>query len=279
MGGIKMKRKKWTAFLTAFLLCLGTILGTISVQAAGSLPRLVDDAGLPSSSEAADLTKKLDEISEEYQCDVVVVTRDSLGGRNITSYADDYYDDNGYGYGSNKDGILFLISMSERKYWISTTGYAITVFTDAGLKYIKEQFQSDLNEGDYAKAFTTFADYCDRFLGQAASGEPYDVNNMPREPLSIIWLFVAILIGFVIAFLITWVMKNNLKSVRRQLRADSYVNKGSFRLTGQKDLFLYSQVHRTPKPKENSGGRGGGGGSSIHMGSSGSSHGGSGGSF
>ena len=43
--------------------------------------RLVDEAGLLTEEEAAELSEKLDTISEKQECDVVVVTVDSLDGK------------------------------------------------------------------------------------------------------------------------------------------------------------------------------------------------------
>ena len=39
---------------------------------------------------------ELDEISEKQQCDVVVVTENSLDGKSAQDYADDFFDYNGY---------------------------------------------------------------------------------------------------------------------------------------------------------------------------------------
>ena len=74
------------------------------------------------------------------------------------AYADDFYDYNGYGYGDSRDGILLLISMEERDWRISTCGYGITVFTDAGQEYISDKFLPYLSDGDYSEAFTKYAD-------------------------------------------------------------------------------------------------------------------------
>ena len=73
------------------------------------------------------------------------------------------------------------------------------------------------------------------------------------------------------------VMKSRLKSVAPQRDATSYVRQGSMKLTNQRDLYLYREVHRTERPKETDSGSSGG--SSTHTSSSGSTHGGGGGSF
>lgn len=272
-----MKKKLAAIFCVLFL----SVISAFPVSAAGDLPRLTDDADLLSDSEEADLLRKLDEISERQQVDIVVVTVNSLNGVSPMVYADDFYDDHGYGFGSEGDGVLFLISMEERDWYISTKGYGITAITDAGREYMSEVFISDLSAGDYAAAFTTFAELCDDFVTQARTGAPYDVGNLPKGPFGFAGHFaVTFGAGFLIALIATGIMKGKLKTVRSQSSADNYVRKGSLRLTKEKDLFLYRNVSRREKPRDTgSGSSGSSGGSRTHTSSSGARHGGGGGKF
>ncbi len=265
--------KRLLPLLFALLLCLAAAIPALAESA---WPRVVDDADLLTASEESALLAKLDEISVRQQADIVVVTVDTLDGQTPMDYADDFYDDNGYGFGEKRDGVLPLISMEDRDWWISTTGYGITAITDAGIDYISEKFLSDLSDGEYADAFTIYADLCDDFFTQAKTGQPYDVGHMPKEPFNIAWnLFVAAIVGFVIALIATNIMKGKLKTVRFQSAANSYVKANSMNVTESRDLFLYTQVARHAKPKETSSS----GGSSTHTSSSGTTHGGGGGKF
>ena len=239
-----------------------------------SYERLKDEAGLLSEDEADSLLAQLDEISERQSCDVIVVTVASLDGKTAESYADDYFDYEGYGMGEDNSGILFLITMSERKWWISTHGEAIYDFTDAGQEYMAEQFQSDLSDGYYYDSFTTFTDLCQEFLVQAQTGEPFDKGNLPEKPLSPWALPISIGIGLVIALIITGIMRGQMKTVRMKPDAADYMVDGSLQITRSNDVFLYHQVTKTAKPKDDDSG-----GSSVHTSSSGETHGGSGGSF
>lgn len=112
---------------------------------------------------------------------MIIVTVDSLNGKTVEEYADDYYDDNGYGYGENDSGILFLVAMDDRQWNISTSGDAITAFTDAGLAYMEDQFVPDLSDGAYLDAFSKYTSLCDDFLTQAEKGEPYDTGTFRKR--------------------------------------------------------------------------------------------------
>lgn len=266
--------------LFAVLFCLCLVFGTCICVSADTIPderlqpRLVDGADILSSTEEEKLLNDLDRLSEELQFDIVIATTNGLGGEYIRDVADDYYDYNGFGYGANGDGCILLVDMGNRDWWISTCGYGITALTDAGIQYIGEQFESDLSDGNYYYAFDTFIELTEDFVNQANTGEPYDTGNMPKEGYN--WFFgivFSLVAGFVIAFIVTGVMKSKLKSVRRQPAAKDYLVPGSMNITASRDMFLYRNVTRRAKPKESSGG------SSTHSSSSGRSHGGGGGSF
>ena len=270
-----MKKRLNTIFLGLLL----SVLLVTPVFAADKMPRLVDEADLLSNSEEIRVLDKLDEISERQKTDLVVVTEKSLNGKSPMEFADDFYDNNGYGFGSEKDGILFLISMEERDWYISTSGYGITAITDAGREYMSKQFLDELSEGEYAEAFTVFAELCDDFLTQARTEKPYDVGNLPKEPFRAVRnLIITFGIGFFISLIATGVMRGKLKTVRSQPAAGSYVKKGSMNLTKRSDLYLYRHITRIKKPEDNDG-AGHSGGSHTHTSSSGQTHGGGGGKF
>lgn len=259
-------KKRLISILFVFIICVISVMPAY----AESMPRLVDDADLLTDGEETTLLSKLDEISQRQKMDIVVVTTNTLEGKTPQAYADDFFDYNGY----SDDGVLFLVSMEDRDWHISTTGYGITAITDAGLDYISEKFLTDLSDGYYADAFHTYADYCDSFITQARTGEPYDVGTLPKDPFNPgMTLIISLGIGLVIALIATGVMKGQLKSVRAKSEATEYVKSGSMRVSESNEYFLYRNVSRIKKPEPSSGG------SSTHTSSSGTSHGGGGGKF
>lgn len=272
-------KKKLSVFLfaLAFFLCLGTALPVFAAEDDGfadAYYRVLDMANLLTAREEAALIAKLDEISLRQHMDVVVVTTDDLEGYSVRAYADLIYDSCGFGYGNRKDGLLLLISIEDNDWYISTCGYGIAVFTDAGIKYIGNRITPYLSDGDFAAAFDTYASLCDEFITQAGTGMPYDNGNLPREPLSLIWIPICLVIGFVLSQIIVGQMKGKLKTVRSQAAANSYLKNGSMLVTESRDMFLYHTVTRIAKPKNNRPS-----GSSTHRSSSGVTHGGRGGKF
>ena len=140
-----LKRKIIPVFLASVLAVSGTTgfsVGVFSENVYASeeahTQRLEDFADLLDADQKEELEVKLDQISENYDCDVVVDIEESIDGMDPTAYADDFFDYNDYGMGNDKSGILFMLTMSERKWAISTHGEAISIFTDAGQEYITD---------------------------------------------------------------------------------------------------------------------------------------------
>ena len=246
-------KKKLFALLFAVILCVSFAL---PVSAANDT-RLVDEAQLLTSSEAAEIESYLDEISERQKFDVVIHTTYDTNGQYIRDYADDYFDYNGYGFGSKYDGCILVIDMSGRDWWISGCGRGVENIDSETIDMIGEEITPYLSSGDYYDAMITYADLCDKYC----DGSPYN------------WFFgivFSLVVGFGIALISVFVMKGKLKSVRRQPAAKDYLVAGSMNVTSSRDIFLYRNVTRRAKPKENSG---------SHTSSSGRSHSGGGGSF
>ena len=232
------------------LVCL---LVVIPAQASGE--RLVDEAQLLTEYEQLQLEAALDSASDQYGVDIVIVTTYGLDGKSTMDYADDFFDYGGYGF----DGVLLLVDMEGRQWWISTSGSCMKSISNSAVARIGDAFEGDLSAGDYAGAFDTFVSQCEYYL---------EYGDEAGEPSAASRFFVCLLVGFVIGLIAVLVMKAQLKSVRRK-NASAYLKEGSLHLTQAYELFLYRNVRRTEKPTNNG----------SHSGSSGRSHGGGGGRF
>lgn len=246
--------------------------------------RVLDYAGVIPQEDDDKLVAQYDEIANRQKVDIVVCFTNGLDGMSTADYAEDLYEKNNYGYGENKDGIMLLVSFENRDWYIATRGYAIQAFTDAGIQYIGNQIKGDLGEKNYTAAAEYFGQLCDEFITNAKNGNVYDepmgaiddgdTGSVTPPPL---WILISIAVGVVIAFIVVGSMKRKLKTVNMQAAANNYLKDGSLNVTESNDVFLYSNVTRTPKPKDND--NDGGSGSSTHESSSGNTYGGGGGTF
>jgi len=64
-------------------------------------------------------------------------------------------------------------------------------------------------------------------------------------------ILICIGIGVVVGLIVVLIMKSQMKTVRFQSGADSYVDEDRLELTGRSDIFLYQTVTRHAKPQNN----------------------------
>lgn len=255
-------KKRLFSLLLALLLCALFILPAFAADTVHPL-RLIDKVGLISSQDKAKIIARLDAVSEENDFDVAIVIAPAEEvGSQTKAYADRYFEENDYGMGSDESGILLVISPDGDRvnYAYTTFGKDSKPFDDDAFDRLDNAFLPALRERDYVASCLAFADTCGEI---AASG------GIPV----VAWILISLVVGAVLSFLIPMsVLKGQLKSVRMQNAATSYVRANSMQLTQERDLFLYRNVTRTARPKNNSssGGSSGGGSRSSTGGRSGS---------
>lgn len=271
-----------------------------------SLPRVIDNADLLTDSDEKILSDMCMNFIEKYHVDTVFLTVDDLYNKEPEEYADDYYDYNGYGVGEDKTGMLFLVDIGSRQWHITRTGECVYGISDYDVDSLSSTFLPYLSDGDYFICFQNFLNdieyyyenlYYDDSDYYGGYEEPFypddfynnDLNEYPNighrfahKNLTVV--FVSFLISAVVAAGIVIMMRLKMKTVGLQKNSNMYISDKGLTLTESRDIFLYSHVSKTSKPKDNpashGGGRGVGGGTgSIHTGSSGTVHGGSGGHF
>lgn len=291
-----------TKKLSALLLSIALLFSLALTVCAEAPALVVDQIDLLTDEEELALTEKAAALQEDYGMDVVIVTNQSLGGKTPEAYADDYYDYNGYG----ADGVLFLLSMEFRDWYISTAGDGIYALTDYGLQKLGEKVVPYLGDGEYYEAFDTFLDALVPYFDRLEAGNPidghaqqsddfyigtqekvvhYEDRNAPSLGKRILrGLPLSLLIGFIAAIVSILVMRSGMNTKKKQPAAKIYMDGRSYDLFRRRDTFLYSNTVKTRVQESSSSGggfgsSGGGGGSSVHQSSSGSSHGGGGGKF
>ena len=273
--------------LPILLICV-LLLPILALSASGQTNSYVsDNAGLLLPEEIMALEEKAAELASDYNIDPVILIVDSLGGVSAQDYAEDYYDNTSY----REDGVLFLLSMAEREWYISTSGTVIYELTDYGIQQIGETVVPCLAEEYWYTGFYYFLDSLPYYLDAYETGVPvdgyaddsgdyyhgeqeeilyYEKENSPN-------FFYSLLAGIAAAGISIAVMRVSMNTKRPQRSACAYMDDGSWNLYQHRDLFLYSNVTKTRRQENNSSGKGGG--SSVHRSSAGRRHGGGGGKF
>ena len=197
-----------------------------------------DEADLLTDSEEAALVEKLTEVSHATDAQIVIATIASMDGGDIDAFVDYLYDSMGFGYGADHDGVLLLVCMDPREYRILSNGHAGVAIGPDQIDTLCDIVEFYLSKGNYATAFTLFANECEEFLVYYQDGSPFNVGKS---------LAISLVIGIIAGLIVAFVMKGQLKSVRKQNSARTYVKPGSMQLTYSRDIFLYRNVVRTKK--------------------------------
>ena len=245
--------------------------------------KIYDFADLLTDGEEKILYEEVINFINSYDMDLALVTIDD-NFETAQEYADDFYDYNNFGIGANRAGLLVLIDMDTRGFYISTTGEAILMYNDARINYILDDMTDYMISGKYFDALEISVN---DIISFAKIGIPDDnkksyidengnyvyVKDI-KYPL-LPFLLISAIVSTII--LIIFIFKNKL--VRKAYEAQEYLDKETQKITKINDRFITSHTTKTYIPPSDSGGSSSSGGSSTHSSSSGSSHGGVGRSF
>lgn len=250
--------------------------------------RVYDKADVLTTEEEDRLRRVIAEAEERIHCDIVLVTIDqavegyeavSYGYRyddwelNMRDLADDFYDDNNFGYDMpHGDGVLLLDNWYEGQAgsWLSTCGAVYERFGDYEINRVLDEVFYGLEQSTY-EAYKAYVDSVVSYMA------PRDRIQDAYE--SGTFLLMVILIPLVAAGIFIAV---NMKGKEGDVTTSmiTYVAGGRPRMNICNDTFIRKTVTKRKIPRNNGGGGGsshrssGGGGS--HRSSSGVSHGGGG---
>lgn len=274
--------------LLLFLMLMAVLLPA----AALADKQVIDDAGVIDAETEAEITRVIDRIEQEYQIDLVVlVTYDvpddhSEEGWRIQAYADDFFDNGGYGMGPDFSGMLYLIDLNNRAPCISTLGVMREYLNDYRIESLFDRSYSYLAYGQYGKAALSVMNGTGEYLRQGREKGTflYDQQTGERRsglynPLEGFEILLAAGGGVAVAAILIASVSGayNLKGSTYSYQVDE---KSAFSLTRDDEQYLRQTVSRMARSSGSGGGRGGSGGggrshgSAVHRSSSGRSHGG-----
>lgn len=238
--------KKIFSVITLIIIILSLLCIPVSAEPEGS--QIYDGAGYLTESEFSEISAMLEKIKEKYNVDVVIYTEaeaipaDMVEERAISIF------DSGYGSG-NSDGILLYISKGSREYCLDN--HARGMITENGEIYLENKIVPFLKKDAYDDAFKAYAQYSEELLEFAANGEPFNEKQYSRSYyLTVIGL--GILLPLLLAFIMMKIKLGKMNTAVAQNYASNYMKEGSFHLDVNHDIFLYSNIVKKEKPKDDS---------------------------
>ena len=242
--------------------------------------KVYDQADLFTDYEEEQLEGYLADLIGKMNMDFVVVTVDNKAGKSQAAYADDFYDNGGFGMGDDRAGLLFMIDMEDRDCYISTSGGMIDYLTDSRIQAIlqeDDELWERLGSGLYADGVLRVMDDVEQYYEEGP-----DLPGNTKKSFSPLTLLGSLLVGAFAGFSKSRSIRNEygMKNEQEQALASTkaYMATTAFAFNTSMDDLIDRHVTRIPIPRQTHSGGGGGSHphSSTHMSSSGRTHGGGG---
>jgi len=241
---------KTVKYLIFSLMLIFSVIQTQRLAAENlSLPGVVDNANFLTAEEKAKLESKIVSMRNQYAFDCLILTVNDTGEKSLRAYADDYYDNAGYGIGNNADGIILLHVQSTRDVYVSGSGKGITLFNSKRMNKAFDKMGPFVRDNLYGDAYMAFLEETEKYLGGS------------KTILYIIGGAISLFISLAAFF----ISKSKYKTVQPQQFASNYIKQGSQVFTRRNDIFVSTSTTRTVKKSSSSSG-------GSHLSSSGRSH-------
>ena len=262
-------------FVMLSVLCL--LLGLSVTAFAADSAYIRDDADLLTAEEELQLSEYIEQIAQEYDCGVYVVTVESYLFHETTPQkaAEALYIQQTAMGNVPRDGMLLMLSMIERDYSLITYGeYAAAVFTDDVMWSMEDRFLTEFAVNDWVSGFCSYigdaeaaldayngaaaARYGDGYVSYYEPGVPDVLVRFYRVPSE---LWVVVIIGsMAVALIVCLVMKAGMNTAREKSHASEYIPAGGVELRVKQDLFTHTTRQVIHHPKSDGGSSGGGSG-------------------
>lgn len=230
--------------------------------------RVYDEAGLLDIEDIQTLEQEAGRLEEQMDMSVVLLTVKDAEGLTTQEYAEEFYEVGDFGRGSSWSGILFIIDMDNREFYIVTSGVMTRFITDERREDILDAAANYMADGDYAGAMSAFLAQTQACYQKGIPGNQYSYDvetGAVSRWRSIRWY------EFLLAFGIAGFcgagaclnVKRQYEMKDEQTRALNYQMAyradSKFAFTNQNDVMTNRFVTQAIIPRSNFGGGKGGG--------------------
>ena len=275
-----MKKRLWI-----LIMCVVTMLMMTLPASADSMDdkRVFDEDDILTDAEEEELQKHIEAIREKYDSDTViwVFNKENIDEQMLIELCTSTYNAGSKGsYKFLDDGLMIALNMCDDEdgrdycvFGVAPEGedpvlgeYFVDIVED------KTNFLSNLKNQKWSSAFENVLDLSEEFLEQAKTGERFSKNNPYKKNMSTTKFIILSAIEAGIALLFgkgyASKLRASMNTAIKRTEATEYINQSSFNVTNAQDIFMYSNVTRTPIPTETRSSGGGGGFSSSSGGHS-----------
>ena len=174
-------------FFQAFSLTFSLISSPAFAQEIPTLQKYVNDyAGVLSSQDIARINSLASDIEKNTTVQIAVLTVKTTQPMTIEGYAVKVFEKNGIGQKDKDNGLLIVVAVDDRKYWIEV-GYGLEgLFNDAKVGDIgRNYFVQNFRNGDYGQGIYEAVDA----VGRIVQGQPEVIATNEIDTNTILLVF------------------------------------------------------------------------------------------
>ena len=278
----KYKRISLLPLLTVWCLIASSLLlnprYTSASETEVTIPHIIDEAGLLSTSELDDLGEKCITYGDDASIGIFILTHEDSSAVDGEVYIENFYDSSLKG--QYTDSVILLVDMANRDVVLEGYGTAETYIHSQRGDVIISDITPYLSDGDYVTAFEMFIEEANSYMKDTSDPNysrdytpaPEDGSSTTKDSI-LTNVFFQLLVSLGIGAITVGIMAYNAGG-KMTVSGNTYIDQGHSGLIGRRDDYIRTTVTRVRKPKENSssGGFHGGisGGGSSHSTSRGS---------
>lgn len=113
---------------------------------------VIDNSAFLTTEQVKELSDKLIYENNKNNFDIVILTVNTIGDKDLTTFSENFYDSNGY----RPDGILLVIDTENHGWHVTTTGSAIKLFPSRQIDDMMKDVVAELSTDNNYAAFCTF---------------------------------------------------------------------------------------------------------------------------
>lgn len=138
------------------ILLLILLAALLPLCALAQTAQVVDPSDVLSDEEEVEIARLIGQIEAEYPVDLVVLVTFSVPDDDeafsaVYAYADDFYDQGGYGVGEDRSGMIYLIDLNNGVQHVSNYGEMVGVLDDERLDAVLDAAHPFLVQGDWGR--------------------------------------------------------------------------------------------------------------------------------
>ena len=227
---------------------LSNIMMTPAVDAK---EKIYDFGEILTTNEEKKLYDEIVDYINQTNMDIAIVTVKYNNKHNVQTYAEDFYDYNNFGVGSERDGILYVIDMDLGQIYLTATGKAIRTYSDKRYSNMLDNaFQYVMKKDYYGSCSALIKSALSYSKIDSANDDDYVIHpdgTLKKDNSSLLAIGIFAIIGTAITI---FVMVHMNRSVSKTKYSRNSLVKETMNIKRVNEVSLGTQVKKAPRKKK-----------------------------